>query len=391
MHDVSFPLGFKAGGTACGIKKNGRPDLGWIVSDPPATALGALTQNTAAAAPVRYCRQVLASGAKVSHVVVNSGNANAATGPQGDENVSATASHLRSVAAVPGAVLICSTGVIGEPLPMESLRRGILALSAAATADFVTAIMTTDTFPKTAQTSLRFGDREVRLGGAAKGAGMICPNMATMLGFVTTDLELDADYRPRFLHVVDRSFNSITVDGDTSTNDTVLLLANGASGIRYVDLSAADRDLFDGALLQLMRQLAQAIVRDGEGATHFISVAVRGAASEADAKAAARAVSNSPLVKTAFFGGDANWGRVLAAAGYSGAALDLNRLSLEFCGVKVFANGAPLPRDEEDLARRMQAKDVSVKLDLGRGEAEWVYWTCDFSYDYVKINGSYRS
>jgi glutamate N-acetyltransferase/amino-acid N-acetyltransferase len=251
--------------------------------------------------------------------------------------------------------------------------------------------MTTDTFEKTAEVALELNGREVRVGGVAKGAGMICPDMATMLAYVTTDLGLDPDYQPRFLNAVERSFNSITVDGDMSTNDTALLLANGASGVRYAALTAAEQSVFDAALLGLMRQLAQAVVRDGEGATKFIAVEVAGAASESDAKAMARAVSNSPLVKTAFFGGDANWGRVLAAAGHSGAALEMDRLSLEFCGVRVFENGAPLLRDEEDLARRMKAGDVSVRLDLGLGGAGWTYWTCDLSYDYVKINGSYRS
>jgi len=307
--------------------------------------------------------------------------------------VLAAAAHLR--AAQPGAagVLICSTGVIGEPLPMDALRRGIEALAdpARSGAEFSRAILTTDTFPKTAQASLRLGGREVRLGGAAKGAGMICPNMATLLGFITTDLGLEGNYQAQFQRAVDRSFNPITADGDTSTNDTVLLLANGASGMRYESLPVPERAAFDQALQDLMRQLAHAVIRDGEGATKFIAVEVAGAASEADAKSAAAAISNSPLVKTAFFGGDANWGRVLAAAGRSGAALDMTRLSLEFCGVKVFDDGAPLPRDEADLAKRMQAKEVSVRLNLGMGNVGWTYWTCDLTYDYVKINGSYRS
>ncbi len=393
MKNVSYPKGFSARGTACGIKKSGQPDLGVLASEPPATAFGAFTRNAAAAAPVRYCREALAAGQAVSHVLVNSGNANAATGPKGYEDALESVARVRKVFGSEGAVLVCSTGVIGEVLPMESLRKGIDALShdTKLAADFSTAIMTTDTFPKTAEVSLKFADGEVRIGGAAKGAGMICPNMATMLAFITTDIGLDSDYRPAFLGAVDRSFNSITVDGDMSTNDTALLLANGASGIRYAALPPAERRNFDAALGDLMRKLAQAVVRDGEGATKFISVEVGGADSESDAKAVARAVSNSPLVKTAFFGGDANWGRVLAAAGSSGASLDMAKLSLEFCGVRVFEHGKPLPRDEADMARRMQEKDVSVSLDLGLGKAGWTYWTCDLSYDYVKINGSYRS
>jgi glutamate N-acetyltransferase / amino-acid N-acetyltransferase len=395
LKDVDFPRGFYAAGTACGIKKNGNPDAGLLRSEPPARAFGAFTLNTAAAAPVLYCRETLASGAPVSHVLVNSGNANAATGPRGYQDVLDTVAHLRVSLPVPGAVLISSTGVIGEPLPMDKLKQGIDALArpreGVAPAAFHQAIMTTDTFAKVARKSLTLGGREVRIGGASKGAGMICPNMATMLAYLTTDIALPADYHPVFQRAVERSFNSISVDGDMSTNDTVLLLANGASDVDYAGLASAEKSLFDGALQDLMRELAQAIVRDGEGATKLIAVEVVGAVSEADAKAVGRAVSNSPLVKTAFFGGDANWGRVLAAAGYSGAALKMEALSLEFCGVKVFEGGMPLSRDEEDLAERMKAREVSVHLDLGLGSAARTYWTCDFSYDYVKINGSYRS
>lgn len=393
MKNVVFPQGFSAAGLSCGIKKNGKPDVGFLKSNPSALTFGAFTRNTAAAAPVLYCREVLAREAKVSHVLVNSGNANAATGPRGYEDVLASAAHLRHATRVDGEVLICSTGVIGEPLPMEKLEAGIASLFSATSAksEFQSAIMTTDTFEKTAEKTLQLDGREVRLGGAAKGAGMICPNMATMLAFFTTDIELDAEYDEAFQDSVDRTFNSISVDGDMSTNDTALLLANGASGVSYAALSFAEQTLFDKALFDLMRELAQAVVRDGEGATHFITVEVVGADTEDDAKAVCLAVSNSPLVKTAFFGGDANWGRVLAAAGYSGAVLQMENLSLEFCGVRVFEKGVPLDRDEEDLAARMKAKDVSVKLDLGLGHASWTYWTCDLSYEYVKINGSYRS
>jgi glutamate N-acetyltransferase/amino-acid N-acetyltransferase len=395
MHDVAFPQGFSAAGTACGIKKNGKPDAGLLRSEPPARAFGAFTRNAAAAAPVLYCRETLAAGRPVACILVNSGNANAATGARGYQDLLDSVTQLTSALPVDGAVLVSSTGVIGEPLPMDALRRGIGTLArGAGEAPFHQAIMTTDTFAKTAEKSLRLGGpngREVRLGGASKGAGMICPNMATMLAYLTTDIDLPGDYRPVFLDAVNRSFNSISVDGDMSTNDTAILLANGASGVRYADLGAADKAAFDAALREVMGDLARAIVRDGEGATKLIAVEVVGAVSESDAQAVGRAVSNSPLVKTAFFGGDANWGRVLAAAGYSGAALEMDKLALEFCGVKVFEGGLPLPRDEEDLARRMKDAEVSVRLDLGLGSAAWTYWTCDLSYDYVKINGSYRS
>jgi glutamate N-acetyltransferase/amino-acid N-acetyltransferase len=392
MKDVAYPQGFSAAGTHAGIKKNGKPDVGLLVSNPPAKAFAAFTRNAAAAAPVRQGREVIASAKLVSHVLVNSGNANAATGEKGYQDSLSSAARVASAASAAGAVLVSSTGVIGEPLPMPALERGIDTLAAGkGEALFHQAIMTTDTFPKTAEVSLTLGGREVRLGGASKGAGMICPNMATMLAYLTTDIELPGTYNDRFLDMVERSFNSISVDGDMSTNDTAILLANGVSGVVYASLPVDEQNAFDTALSGLMGDLARAIVRDGEGATKLITVEVTGAVSEADAKAVGRAVSNSPLVKTAFFGGDANWGRVMAAAGYSGAQLVMEKLALEFCGVRVFENGLPLPVNEDDMAERMKAKEVTVRLDLGVGKASWTYWTCDFSYDYVKINGSYRS
>jgi glutamate N-acetyltransferase/amino-acid N-acetyltransferase len=393
--DVSFAKGFQAWGLACGIKKNGKEDLGVIVSEPPAQAFGVLTRNAVKAAPVLYCQQVLATGRKVSHVLVNSGNANACTGARGYDDVLTEAEALRTAANPKGEILVSSTGVIGEYLPMPKLEAGIRDLFNPAPgrprAPFVQAIMTTDTFPKKAQASLALGGREVRLGGVAKGAGMIRPDMATMLAYVTTDIALEPDYRGSFADTADRTFNSISVDGDMSTNDTALLLANGASGVRYADLSAEDRRSFDKALAGLMEELAKSIVRDGEGATKLVTVKVTGARSESDAKAVCRAVSNSPLVKTAFFGGDANWGRVVAAAGASGVDLDKEKLALEFCGVKVLEHGGAAAYDEQDVSGRMKARDVSLTLDLGLGDASWVYWTCDFSYDYVKINAAYRT
>jgi glutamate N-acetyltransferase/amino-acid N-acetyltransferase len=233
--------------------------------------------------------------------------------------------------------------------------------------------------------------KEVRLGGVAKGAGMIRPNMATMLAYLTTDLGLDAGYSGAFLGCVEKSFNSISVDGDMSTNDTALLLANGASGVRYAALSEPARKAFDEGLRGLMEELAKLIIRDGEGATKLVTIETLGARTVEDAKAVCRAIANSPLVKTAFFGGDANWGRVLAAAGYSGAELVPEKTALEFCGMKVMEKGGALDYNEDDLAERMKAKDVSVKVDLGLGNESWIYWTCDLSYEYVKINAAYRS
>jgi len=395
MHDVTFPAGFSAWGLSCGIKKNGKPDLGILVSEPPAQAFAAFTRNAVKAAPVLYDQKVSDSGAKVSHVLVNSGNANACTGERGYADVEAEVAALREAAGPAGAVMVSSTGVIGEYLPMEKVRAGIARLFApaakAAASPFVHAIMTTDTFEKRAERALTLDGKEVKLGGVAKGAGMIRPNMATMLAYLATDIGLDADYRAAFLACVERSFNSISVDGDMSTNDTCLLLANGASGVRYAALSPEGRKAFDGALRELMEDLAKQIIRDGEGATKLVTIDAVGARSDADAKRVCQAIANSPLVKTAFFGGDANWGRVLAAAGYSGAELVPEKTSLEFCGVKVLEKGGRAEYLEAEVAGRMKAKDVSVRIDLGLGEGAWRYWTCDFSYDYVKINADYRT
>jgi glutamate N-acetyltransferase/amino-acid N-acetyltransferase len=393
MQDVSFPRGITAWGLSAGIKKNGLPDLGVLVSEPPAQLFGAFTRNAVKAAPVLYDQQVLAQRKKISHVLVNSGNANACTGARGYEDVLREAALIKESARCKGEVMISSTGVIGEYLPMEKIEAGIKRLFAgeAGYSPFIKAIMTTDTAEKKAQISLKLDGKEVRLGGVAKGAGMIRPDMATMLAYLTTDIDLDAAYAGAFSSAVNKTFNSISVDGDMSTNDTVLLLANGASGVRYASLSEAARAEFDLALLDLMEQLAKAIVRDGEGATKLVTVEVLGARSDADAKAICRAIANSPLVKTAFFGGDANWGRVLAAAGSAGAELVPEKLKLEFCGVKVMSAGAALGYDGPDLDNRMKSKDVSVRLDLGLGQGAWAYWTCDFSYDYVKINAAYRT
>ena len=393
MQDITFPTGFTARGLACGIKKNGKPDLGVLESTPPAQAFCAFTRNAVKAAPVLFDQQVADSGLKVSHVLVNSGNANACTGERGLADTRAEAALLQETAQASGAILVSSTGVIGEYLPMEKLQAGIKRLYAAGEtySPFIHAIMTTDTFEKRAQRTLNLDGKEVRLGGVAKGAGMIRPNMATMLSYMTTDLDIEAGYRPVFMGCVEKTFNSISVDGDMSTNDTAVLLANGASGVKYASLSDAGKRAFDEGLRDLMEELAKLIIRDGEGATKLVTIDAVGARSDADAKAVCQAIANSPLVKTAFFGGDANWGRVLAAAGYSGAELVPEKTSLEFCGVKVLEKGGRTAYLEADVAGRMKAKDVSVRIDLGLGTGAWRYWTCDFSYDYVKINADYRT
>lgn len=392
-NDVTYPSGFSAYGLSCGIKKNGNADLGILISEKPAQIFGALTQNAVKAAPVLYCQQVLDSGKKVSHILVNSGNANACTGDRGFQDVLAEVTAVRELGKAQGEIMVSSTGVIGEYLPMEKLQTGIQKLFAEPqpTSPFIAAIMTTDTFEKKAQASLMLDGVEIRLGGVAKGAGMIRPNMATMLSYITTDLDLAASYRPQFMEAVQKSFNSISVDGDMSTNDTVLLLANGDAGKSYSDLSSDSKKTFDLALQTLMQDLAKNIIRDGEGATKLVTIDIEGAASIQDAQNICRAIANSPLVKTAFFGGDANWGRVLAAAGSCGVPLAPEKLVLEFCGVRVLEQGRAAKYSEDEVAERMKAKDVFVKMNLGMGAAKWTYWTCDFSYDYVKINAAYRT
>jgi len=393
MHDVTFPLGFTAFGLATGIKKNGKPDLGVLISEPPAQAFGVFTRNAVQAAPVQYCRRALGFQARFSHILVNSGNANACTGPKGFEDVLQEVAWMREAFRCEGEILVSSTGVIGELLPMEKLRRGIfrLAEGEAERQPFVQAIMTTDTFEKKAQADLVLMGKPVRLGGVAKGAGMIRPDMATMLAYITTDIELPAGYRDAFMAASDKTFNSISVDGDMSTNDTLVLLANGASGVAYAALNGDEKALFDAALNRLMRDLACAIVRDGEGATKLIAITVRNAESEKAARTMAQAIANSPLVKTAFFGNDANWGRVLAAAGSTALPLDTSKATLDFCGVRVFHQGQIPAVDDADLTQRMKQKEVALCLDLGLGSGSWEYWTCDLGYDYVKINGAYRT
>ncbi len=393
MQNVTYPKGFIAWGLACQIKKNGKPDLGILVSEPPAQTFGVFTTNVFQAAPVKYDIKVLQSGKKISHVLVNSGNANACTGEVGDKNVLETASLLLEVSSAKGDLLISSTGVIGEVLPMEKLSAGIRRLFAKEKdySPFHQAIMTTDTFEKIGEISLTIQGEEIRIGGAVKGAGMIRPNMATMLAYLTTDIALPASYQEKFAALVEKSFNSISVDGDMSTNDTALLLANGASGVNYVNLHATEQKSFDDSLLSLMQKLAKLIVRDGEGATKLVTIQVKSCENAAQAKTIAQGVANSPLVKTALFGGDPNWGRVVAAAGSCGVAFDPQKLDLDFCETPVLRGGNPASYVEKDVADKMLAKDISIVLNLHSGSSEWTYWTCDLTYDYVKINASYRS
>jgi glutamate N-acetyltransferase/amino-acid N-acetyltransferase len=394
---TDIPSGFAFAGVAAGIKKTGAADFAAVVSDRPCAAAATFTRNAFPAAPVLYDRELLKSNPSgLRGVVINSGCANACTGDEGLADAGLMARLAEDAfEAPPRSIAVMSTGVIGPRLPMDRIRAGAelaaKALSPAAAAEAAAAIMTTDTRSKTAF-------REAggaRLWGMCKGAGMIHPNMATMLAVVVTDAALSPTALDAALRAaVDRSFNCISVDGDMSTNDTVLALANGMAG-------EVDADAFAAALTELCADLAQQIVRDGEGATKFITIRVDGAASASDARLAAKAVANSPLVKTAFYGGDANWGRILAAVGYSGAAVNPAKADLWIAAgtgetasaerLQLVGSGRPLAYSEEAATAIFAGPEIFVSVELGLGLGNATVWTCDLSHAYVDINGHYRT
>ena len=387
--------GFRAAGLAAGIKKNGRKDLGLIVSDLPATVAGVFTRNRVQAAPVQVCRERVRGGA-CRAVVANSGNANCCTG---DAGYRAALRMARAVAlgvdAAEEQVLVASTGVIGEPLPVERVEQAVpelvRRLSPDGLADFAEAIMTTDRVPKGLSRQGRIDGKTFTLTGVVKGAGMIRPDVATMLCFIVTDARVGAgDLQAALAAGADRSFNCITVDGDTSTNDTILLMASGASPA--VIESAASKAAFQSALDDLMLGLAKWVVKDAEGSNKLVQIAVRGAQSDADARRVAETVAHSPLVKTALFGEDANWGRILAAAGRSGAMLDPGKVDIFIGPIQMVACGSGCGKDVEAEATRVLKQDeFTIAIDLHLGEGRAMMYTCDFSIDYVKINADYRS
>ncbi len=395
-----LPRGFRFAATACGLKKNHRLDLALISSDLPAAAAGVFTTNLVQAAPVVLSRtHVRRSAGAVRAVVVNSGNANCATGPGGMVAARATAARVaRELGCKAEQVLVCSTGVIGVPLRVERILRAVPGLARAMAAapgafsQLTRAIMTTDTRPKWAAASCRIGGKRVRLLGCAKGAGMIHPQMATMLAFVLTDAAAQSRVLQRALReVVGRTFNSITIDGDTSTNDTLLLLANGASGALRVARKGRGYRRFVLALEKVCRALALAIVADGEGAKRVIEIEVRGAPSSRAAERVARTIASSPLVKTALAGADPNWGRILAAAGRAGVLFDPARVEVRLAGMTVCQRGREHPFNERAAHRRLLRLYVPIVVDLKCGRGWACIWTCDFTADYVRINASYRT
>jgi glutamate N-acetyltransferase/amino-acid N-acetyltransferase len=387
--------GFKAAGTAAGIKKNGLKDLGLIVSEPAASVAGVFTRNRVQAAPVQLDRERIRGGV-CRGVLANSGNANCCTGASGYANARRMAQAAAAALGVPEEqILVASTGVIGEPLPIGPIETAlpflVQALRPEGVAEFAEAIMTTDRVPKAVSRQGRAEGRVFTVTGVVKGAGMIRPDVATMLCFIMTDIRAN----PEILHAtltaaVGRSFNRITVDGDTSTNDTVLLLANGVSGAGIE--TAAARAEFQSVLNEVALLLAKWVVQDAEGANKLVEVSVAGARSEADAHRVADTIANSPLVKTALFGEDANWGRVLAAAGRAGVCFDPQRIDVFIGPVQMVSGGIGCGKAAEAEATRvLQEAEFTIRLDLHQGSARSSVFTCDFSLDYVKINADYRS
>lgn len=393
---VTAPVGFKAAGMYCGIRKV-KKDIAMIVSDVPATVAGVFTLNKTQAAPLLVDKIQLGRSSTCSAIVVNSGNANACTGERGLNDAWAMVKAAASALSIDERqVMVSSTGVIGQYMPMEKIVPAIgeltKNLSREGSKDAADAIMTTDTFSKEVAVRFTLGATVVTIGGIAKGSGMIAPNMATMLGFVTTDLSISQELLTKALKAANnRSFNRITVDGDMSTNDQVILLANGQAKNEPFGEHSEEYELFTAALEYVLIKLAKMIAKDGEGATKLVEILVKGARSEEEAVQAARAVANSNLVKTAIHGADANWGRVLAAVGYSGIDFTPDNVEISFGDLPVLRRNYEIVLDEEKAKNLLMQDTVVVVINLNQGDQFARFWTCDLTKDYVHINASYRS
>ena len=395
--------GFQAASCAAGIKKNGTPDMAMLYSTAPCTAAGTFTTNIVKAAPVLWDRDIVQSGNTAQAVVVNSGVANACTGQEGYESCRKTAHAAAEVLQIrEDAVFVASTGVIGQQIPTDKIVSGVkqmapqLAEGLESGGAAAKAIMTTDTVPKETAVTVEIGGKTVTVGGMCKGSGMIHPNMCTMLCFVTTDAVISKDMLQRALSdIVQDTFNMVSVDGDTSTNDTVLLMANGLAGNMEIASADENYEIFYGALKEVCTVLAKKIASDGEGATKLFETKVVHAESKEQAVILSKAVITSSLAKAAMFGADANWGRILCAMGYSGAAFDPDLVDLRFeseaGSIGIMENGTALPYSEEEATEILSGKEVRALVDLHQGDAEAVAWGCDLTYDYVKINADYRS
>lgn len=392
--------GVRIGVAEAGVRKANRKDLTVVLLDAGASVAGVFTQNRFCAAPVQVCREHLAVGRGIRAMVINTGNANAGTGADGLARARSTCVALaRQLGIAPEQVLPFSTGVIMEPLPHERIEAGLPAALADAREDnwarAAEGIMTTDTVPKAFGAQVMIGGTRVNITGVSKGAGMIRPNMATMLGFMATDARVSqAVMQQLALELAEGSFNRVTVDGDTSTNDSFVVIASNKASHQVIEsLDSPEGQQLKAAMLEVARKLAQAIVRDGEGATKFITIRVQGGQTAAECRQVAYAIAHSPLVKTAFYASDPNLGRILAAVGYAGIAdLDQTRIELFLDDVHVATQGGRNPSyREEDGQRVMKQSEITVRVDLGRGQAQETVWTCDFSHDYVSINADYRS
>ncbi|RRR66537.1 MAG: bifunctional glutamate N-acetyltransferase/amino-acid acetyltransferase ArgJ [Candidatus Viridilinea halotolerans] len=397
---VTTPHGWRAATWDCGIKYRERADLALVVSERLASAAAIFTLNRVKAAPVHYDMALLKrNGGLLQALVVNAGNANACTGTDGDTAALTMVRTTEQALGLPAdSVFVMSTGTIGVPMPVERVVAGITAaaeqLAPSHGLAAAQAIMTTDTRPKHAAVRVALpSGHTINLGGMAKGAGMIHPNMATLLAVITSDVAISPQVLDAALRqAAEVSFNSISIDGDTSTNDTLLVMANGMAGNPTIeDLASLDGNALLAGLTTLCQYLAHEVVRDGEGATRFITINVRGAKSYADAKLAAMTIAKSPLVKTALYGADPNWGRVVCALGYSGAEVDPERVILDFGGMRVLAGGLPLPFDEAAASARLNVPQVLIEADLGLGDGVATVWTCDLTEGYIQINTEYRT
>ncbi len=393
---VTFPKGFTAAGVKAGIKKSGNLDLALIYTEKEAAVAGVFTKNAVAAAPVIVSREVV-KGGKAHAIVANAGCANACTGETGLANARKMAALAAAeVGCASDEVLVGSTGIIGVNLPMDKLEAGIKAAAAELSEDGSknagNAIITTDTYSKACSCEVEIGGQAVRFGAIAKGSGMIQPNMATMLCYITTDANISSQLMQKALsEIVEVSFNMISVDGDMSTNDTVLVLANGASGAAEITDGSPEYDKFYATLKEICQELSKRIAADGEGATKFLTINVSGTKTFEDAKTVAMSIAKSPLVKTAFFGEDPNWGRVICAVGYAGIPMVPEKTVIKFGGVPVYANGLGAEFNEDDIHKVMAEHDIVIDVEMGMGDAKATVWSCDFSYEYVKINGEYHT
>lgn len=398
MSDPIFPLGYRVAGVHCGIKPDStRLDFTLLVSDQPASAAGVFTQNRVSAAPVKVSRSRVPSPT-VRGIAVNSGNANACTGDGGLRDAEQTTEWLaRQLGVAARNVLVCSTGVIGKRLPMGCIERGVSQAASQLAADghawerAARGIMTTDTVPKAVSRALPVRAGTVRIHGIAKGAAMIGPNMATMLAFIVTDAAVEPAVLQRALaNAVERSFNSISVEGHTSTNDTVLALANGASGSGR--LEGAELAAFERELAAACQALAWAIVSDAEGAKHRVTIDVEGLTSECDARRVAKVIANSPLVKAAICGGDPNWGRIVSAAGYAGVEFDESEVTLWLNETRLYEHGQPVGFDASVVSQHLiDNRDTSIRIRFNRGSAAWRFWTSDLTEEYVRLNADYHT